>query len=328
MTPRDQGLRMPADWAIHGRYWLAWPQQAGLWSQNLAPAREACIDLAHMVSDLGPVTVLANPEELVEVSLHIGAGSDIRTMILPHDDCCMRAIGPGFLVDEQGRAAAGLQWDRRGQRLRDISRDLLDHLGLRGFSGPSGLRGCMVDVDGEGTALAAEAWFRGMDPAEAERMLSGLFGVDRVIWLKTGLEGDITGGHIPNMSRFLQPGLVIATTENDVGDGNYDLLRENIDRLKAARDAKGRQLSIVEAPQPKRRTRPDGSRIALSYSNCFVAPNMIVLPSFDSKRDQMVLDAVSAAMPDATVLQLPTLDIAFGGGGLASIILPQPEAHA
>lgn len=324
MTPREDGLAAPPEWRASGRYWLAWPGPSGRWGERLDDVRDSFVEFVKLLSDAGPVTILANPADVADVSLRFGPG--VAAMAMPHSDCCMRIMGPAFLVDGDGTLAAGIEWT--GDRSKDtVAREVLDHLNLRRFSAPPGLWGGSYDVDGEGTCLIAESALRDWngDRQSLEKALSDYLGVDTVLWLDSGIEGDLSGGTISNVARFLKPGLVIAASEADAGDANFDILQRNVEALKTGRDAKGRKIEVIEVPLPKRRLRPDGSRIAMSYANCFVGPGAIVLPAFEDARDQTAYDRVVSALLDYTVASLPADDMAYGGGGFASMTLPQPS---
>ena len=54
-NPRDDGLRMPAEWAPHTATWVAWPSHAELWQHNLYAARAS---FAGLVAAEGPATRL------------------------------------------------------------------------------------------------------------------------------------------------------------------------------------------------------------------------------------------------------------------------------
>ena len=104
-TPRDKGFFMPAEWAPHRRCWMAWPCREGLWGKHFEEAKEAYAEVANAIAQFEPVTMIAPPDELAEVSLH-GAGG-VTAVPMEIDDSWMRDSGPTFVVD-QARKLAGI----------------------------------------------------------------------------------------------------------------------------------------------------------------------------------------------------------------------------
>lgn len=315
---------MPPEWARHDRYWIAWPSGNARWGDGLDSARDIVADIARMLAEQGPVTVLANPSEVADVSLTCGPG--IGAMVVPHDDCCLRSVGPSFLLDYRG-GMAGLRWPSKEP---EVAETLIGHLGLPAFDGPAGVSAAFVDVDGEGTALVSEALASssGEGREQLERALSVYLGVEKTIWLKPGLDGDVRGGQVLDLARFLRPTLVVAAYEEDRADAEGEVLKENFDRLRSARDARNRSLTVVPVPLPKRREGPDGRRLCRSYTNCFVNSNFIAIPAFEDTKDQVAYDKVVAALLDHVVVSVPVTDLAHAGGGLGNLVLAQPSVRS
>ncbi|WP_142850752.1 agmatine deiminase family protein [Telmatospirillum sp. J64-1] len=321
MTPREKRYVLAPDWTPPGRFWMAWPPAGPDRSgDRLADARSAVADLARHVAEMGPVTMLANPSEAAEVSLRCGAG--VGAMPVDHDACSMRLIGPGFLVDEEGRLAGGVDW---GSGL--VAGEVLGHLRLPSFPCQAELRPGILDVDGQGTCLVTEDVLAatGLGKEEAEEILAHSAGIECVLWLRGGLVGH-TPDLGPTLGRFLAPGLVMLPMANGTGEEEHPVYTENLRRLRRAYDARGRRIEVVEVVQPKRReTAPDGTPLPLSYANCFVGDGIILLPAFEDGRDDMAYDAVVSAMMDHKVISFPVLDLIYGGGGLGAAILAQPK---
>jgi agmatine deiminase len=158
--------------------------------------------------------------------------------------------------------------------------------------------------------------------------LAAYLGIRKVIWLGEGLKDDDTDGHIDNLACFAKPGLVLALTSSDSADANHGPLKDNLARLRAATDAQGRALEIVEIEQPRPRYMPDGRRIAASYINFYVTNGAIVMPAFEDPQDARAYEAITRAFPGREIVQVPALDIVFGGGGIHCITQQQPEGPA
>lgn len=320
-TPRAQGYAVPPPSGRHGRYWMGWPSGDAIPPDHLDAAREAMAGLAALLAEHRPVSVLANPSEVADVSLMCGPG--VGAMMVPHGDCCLRVHGPSFLLRQAEPRLAAVRWRECGEGA--VADAILDKLRVPVFTGPLPAVPAMVETDGEGIALVSEALPRlaGMAPDAVERALHDWLGIDTVVWLAAGLEGDVSGGRVLNCARFLRPGLVIALTEERDDDPNAALLAENLARLKRVRDARGRGLEVVAVPQPKRRD-GGGRRILMSYANCFVDGTLVILPAFEDPRDDVAYDRVVAALMDHTVVSYPAREFAFGGGGLGDLILAEP----
>ena len=120
------------------------------------------------------------------------------------------------------------------------------------------LEGGSIDVNGQGTLLTTEecllSKIQQRNPAmyreDYEKLFSDYLGIKNVIWLGSGIAGDDTHGHVDDITRFVSPDTVVTAVESDPDDPNYEPLRENIRRLRAATDQDGKPLAIIELPMP------------------------------------------------------------------------------
>jgi agmatine deiminase len=334
-TPRAPGLAMPAEWAAHSRCWMAWPCRTELWGERMPAARKACAEIAKAIVAYEPVTMIARPDLAADASLHCGQG--ISVLPLDHDDSWMRDVAPTFVFDQAG-ALAGVDWryNGYGERMPSYDRDarlaevICARLQVRRFRAPLVLEGGAVHVDGEGTALLCAPSV--LDPKRnpglsrdgIERVLADCLGVTKVIWLEHGFAGDVTGGHVDNVACFVRPGMAMVLICRDENDANFAGFQDNLARLRAARDAAGRELQVIEIEQPGARTGPGGGRLTTSYLSFYLANGAVVLPMFGDPMDNAAHDAISAAFPDRHAVQIDVSDLVYGGGGIHSITQQQP----
>ena len=335
--PAEHGFHMPAEWVPHRRCWMAWPCREELWGDRLDAAHAAYADVARAVAAFEPVTMICRPADVTEASLACGPG--IEVMSVDIDDSWVRDTGPTFLVDQIG-GLAGVDWRFNGWGGRYWPFDnedalagvLIGRVQAHRFEAPFVLEGGAIHVDGEGTVLATEACLLNanrnpsMSREAIEQGLRDYLGVRQVIWLAGGLEDDETDGHVDNVACFVRPGVVLAMVAEDPGDGNHAVLNENLERLRAAKDAADRPLEIITVPQPPRRM-DAGKRLPLSYVNLYIANGGVVMPAFGAAEDQRAYRVVRDAFPGRLVHQVPADDIVIGGGGIHCITQQQPSVE-
>jgi len=334
--PIDDGFFMPPEWAPHERCWMAWPCRGSLWHEHLEAARDAFAAVAGAVAGLEPVTMLANAEDLAQARER--CGSSVAVQEMPLDDSWMRDSGPTFVVDGKG-GLAGVDWrfNAWGGKFQPYDRDalvaerVLTQLGVRRYAPPLVLEGGSIHVDGEGTLLTSEECLLNpnRNPAltrgEIEDLLRRCLGVEAFVWLGQGLDRDETDGHVDNIACYVRPGVVMSVTCDDPADANHAILNDNLQRLKKARDARGRALEVIELPLPREPRYLDGQRLALSYVNYYIANGGVVMPSFGDAHDELARDIVARAFPDRRVVQVPAGAILAGGGGIHCITQQQPK---
>lgn len=335
IPPSKQGYYMPAEWEPHTRCWMMWPCRQSLWKDHLEAARQTTAEVANAIAQFEPVTMVTQPANVAEVSLHCGIG--VHTLSLPHDDSWMRDIAPSFVLNPAGEMAA-VRWrfNAWGLKYLDFEQDaaiplrMSEHLKVSLFEAPLVNEGGAISLDGEGTVLSTESVLLdpkrnpGMTKEEIEHIFAGYIGAQKVIWLKEGLVEDYTNGHVDEIACFIGPGRVLAQVTSDTSDANYDILKENVERLRAATDAKGRPLQVLTVEQPAPRYDQNGTRLSLSYVNFYIANGGVVMPAYEDAHDKRAFDVISRAFPDRKVIQIPALDLYYGGGGIHCITHQQP----
>lgn len=339
MYPRELGFKMPAEWENHAATFIEWPVRESLcWPEN---HRQVCLGysrIAKAIAKFEPVIMLVNFRDFEEARAMCGPG--VQLMEIEHNDSWMRDNGPTFLVNEIGQVA-GVNWkfNAWGEKyfpwdLDDqVAPKLLKKLGIASFDAPIVLEGGSIHVDGEGTLLTTEECLLNknrnpnLDREDITELLKGFLGIDKIIWLKRGLFGDETDGHIDNVACFAGSGKVLLQTCKDSQDPNYEISQENLQILSNAVDAQGRSIEIIEIPQPKADYYKE-NRLTLSYLNFYFVNKGIILPTFGNgfeETDQVAMETLQRVFPDREVVAVDGMLLVREGGNVHCITQQMPS---
>jgi len=359
-TPAGDGYRMPGEFEPHSGCWMAWPERPDNWRLGAAPAQQAYAAVAEAIAASEPVTMAVSDGQYEHCRATLSAR--IRVVEIATDDAWMRDIGPTFLVDDRGgrrgvdwrfNAWGGLEgglycpWDRDER----VAQKVLEIERADRYSAPIVLEGGSIHVDGEGTVLTTEECLLNpnrnptLSRERVERTLCEYLGAEKVIWLSRGVYEDETDGHIDNLACFVRPGVVLLTYTDDESDPQHEISADALERLRAARDARGRALEVIVIPSPgplamteeessgivpARGTlsRSAGDRLAASYANFYLANTRVVFPLLDERTDDRAREVLEGCFPDREVVGVGGREIVLGGGSVHCVTQQVPARHA
>jgi len=341
MIPVERGFRMPAEWERHARTFIAWPVKKSMLNPDQFESFvSGYIEVIEAVAAFEAVTILVNHRDLPVVQAHFSQKQRIDWLVIKHEDAWLRDNGPTFVVNDQG-AIAGINWKFNGWGGKyapwilddQVARKLLATYHLPCFDAPIVLEGGSIHVDGEGTLLTTEQCLLHpnrnptFDRAEIEAVLKQYLNVKKIIWLKRGLDGDDTDGHIDNVASFAAPGKVLLQVCEDPRDPNYQVTQENLQILAEEEDAKGRKLQVIPVLQPPKMM-VNGRRLPLSYLNFYFVNGGIILPLFGEKAretDRNALNIFRCTFPDRIIRTIDGLKLIREGGNVHCITQQMPS---
>lgn len=335
--PCALGFRMPAEWEPHEATWLGWPHELTDWPGKFAPIPWAFAEIVRHLSRVERVLLLVeNRKAQLRVrSILEKSGANLDAVdfcLVPTDRGWMRDSGPICVRNESGEVAFNNfrfnGWAKYSDHKKDaavvakanqkLKRRLWQpqHRGHRVV-----LEGGSIDVNGCGTLLTTEECLlssvQERNPGFAKEDYAEVFrqylGVKNVLWLKSGIAGDDTHGHIDDLTRFVNPSTVATVVETDTQDANYAPLRENLELLKTMKDQDGQPLRVETLPMPS----PvyfDGQRLPASYANFYIANQLVLVPTFSDAKDREALNTVARLLPDREVVGIPCRDLVLGLG--------------
>ncbi len=357
-TPRQDGFRMPAEWAPHSQTWMLWPERPDNWRLGGAPAQKAFTAVANAISSFEPVTMGVNSEQLDKARQMLPA--QVRVVELPNNDAWMRDSGPTFVVNDQGEVRL-VDWifNAWGGLYNGLYSpwDLDDSVAIKvaeleqvaRYRAPLVLEGGSIHVDGEGTCLTtAECLLSpGRNPeltqAQIETYLQEYLNVEKVLWIPRGVYNDETDGHVDNLACFLRSGVVALTWTDDRADPQYERSAEAYEYLMSATDARGHRLAVHKIPQPDpiliqpeeaegvtsvdgTLPRRAGDRMAASYVNFYLCNGGAIVPLFDDPHDAPALQKLQELFPERKVVGVSAREILLGGGNIHCITQQQPAS--
>jgi agmatine deiminase len=150
--------------------------------------------------------------------------------------------------------------------------------------------------------------------------MSDYLGIDRVVWLKNGIAGDDTHGHVDDLARFVSASTIVTVVEQDRGEINWAPLQENLEILRALPDYR-----TVTLPMPE----PvyfDGQRLPASYANFYIANRTVLVPTFNDPNDRIALNTLAELFPDRAVIGIHCSDLVLGLGTLHCMTQQEPAA--
>jgi len=191
------------------------------------------------------------------------------------------------------------------------------------------LEGGSIEVNGAGTLLTSESCLlnknrnSNLSRGEIEQRLRDYLGVQEILWLGDGIEGDDTDGHIDDLARFVSETKVVTVVEENSDDANYRPLQENLGRLRKMKIG-DRKIDIVILPMPKKIVRED-LRMPASYANFYIANSCVLVPTFADPADDLALSILRDCFPNRRVIGIDCRELIWGLGTFHCLTQQQPK---
>ena len=374
-TPKADGFHMPAEFDPQDRVWMAWPHRTDTWAWGAKPAQKQYAAVARAISEFAPVYMCVNQADYANAKAVFEADEGVHVVEMTTDDAWVRDTGAIFVVNDEGEVRANhfhfnayggfvnglyFPWDKDEQ----IALKMCELAGVRRYRPDTFiLEGGSITVDGEGTVVTTDMCL--LDPgrnasvcdheAWGEELreycagyLKDYLGVEKVIWVKDGIDPEETNGHIDDVACFVAPGKMLCIYTDDEDYPFYNEARAAYETLSAATDAKGRQLEVTKLCLPVKPLYMDQAscdsididenaepRVAdepliASYMNFLIVNHGIVVPQYGDVNDALALEQIQAAF-DAEygegvykAVGVRTDQVVFGGGNIHCITQQQP----
>src|SRR6266478_9969566 len=349
-TPNSLGFRMPAEWAPHEGTFLRWPHELTDWPGKFAPIPWAFAEIVRHLARVEPVYLLVEDraaESRVKLILKKSHANleNVHFIRVPTDRGWMRDSGPICVTNKSGEAAFNHfvfnGWAKYPNHKKDaqavtrVNKTLRREVFLPMHNGARVVQeGGSIDVNGLGTLLTTEECLQskiqernpGFSKQDYEQIFRSYLGTTNVLWLKNGIAGDDTHGHIDDLSRFVDPTTVVTIVEENKSDANCSALQENFTLLKTMKDQDGRPLRVETLPMPT----PvyfDGYRLPASYANFYIANKIVIVPTFNDSSDRAALNTLASLLPDREVIGIACRDLVVGLGTLHCMTQQQPASQ-
>ncbi len=358
-TPKQDGFRMPGEFEEQKQVWMVWPERSDNWRNGGKPAQEAFINVACAIAEFEPVTMLVSNGQYANARSRLP--EKIRVVEMSSDDAWVRDTGPTFVINDKGEIR-GCDWtfnawgglvdglyfpwandDRLAQKVCEL--EGIDSYRTKGFV----LEGGAFHVDGEGTLITTEMCLLSagrnphMNKEQIENMLKEYLNVEKIIWVKDGIDPAETNGHIDLVASFIRPGEVACIWTDDPNNPLYKVCQSAYKTLSEATDAKGRKLKVWKLTLPKNqvcmqgaetidrtettRTLENGTDSTASYMNFLIVNGGVIVPQYDDEYDALALEQIQEMFPDRRVVGVHTREIVYGGGNIHCITQHQPKAE-
>jgi agmatine deiminase len=349
-TPQSLGFKMPAEWEPHEATWLGWPHELTDWPGKFAPIPWAFAEIVRHLSQVERVYLLvenrAAESRVGSILKKSGAHlSNVDFFRIPTDRGWMRDSGPICVRNAEGEVAynnfrfngwAKYSNHKKDARVVELANRTLRrriwqpvHDGKRVV-----LEGGSIDVNGAGTLLTTEecllSKIQERNPGFAREtyaeVFKDYFGVTNVVWLKNGIAGDDTHGHVDDLARFTDPQTVVTVIEENPADANCAPLQENLALLKSMKGQDGKPLRIETLPMPA----PvffDNQRLPASYANFYIANKIVLVPTFNEANDRIALNTLAKLFPSREVIGIACRDLVLGLGTIHCMTQQQPSSQ-
>lgn len=344
-SPRELGYTFPAEWTEQSCVYLSWPSNPQTWEDCFDSMESAYADFAAAVSrhELLRIVVSADRNERIAelLAAHHAVLEQVEFFDIATNDAWCRDHGPVFLKNkENGRLAmADFRYNAWGGKFAPWDLDdavpskIARYLHCRRFAVPFVCEGGALETNGAGTLLTTRSVMlnanrnAGMTEAGAERILRDALGMEKILWLDSGLPGDDTDGHIDTLARFVNEHTVVAALGGKSHPG-YAAMKQNFESLRQMRTADGEKLEVIPLPMPEP-IRPDGWRtdiLPATYANYLVINGAVLFPTYRQDASaEAAMKVLAQAFPGREIIPVDCYDIILEGGALHCLSQQQPK---
>ena len=349
----ERGFRMPAEWEKQESVWITWPYNKKDWPGLFRNIPEVVAEIVANISKKQKINLIIKINEKVlkikkilkKFNTNI---KNVKFFKIPSNRIWIRDFGPIYLINEKEKKKIFINfgfngWSKYKNYKKDntinnyISRitriDKVEpKLQIGNMIKNFILEGGAIDVNGKGSILLTEECLLskvqqrniGINKNIYEKTLSKLLNVKNFIWLKKGIKGDDTHGHIDDISRFVSPNTIMTAIERDKKDKNYKILEQNYKILKGARNLDGKKFNIIKIPMPKTII-IQKIRVPASYLNFLICNKMVLLPLFNDFNDKKVIEIFKKFFKKKKIVGIDCRDLIWGFGAIHCMTQHEPK---
>jgi agmatine deiminase len=333
--------RVPAEWEPQEALWLQWP---GPFEQTYVPAYA---QITNVVVQYQPLHILHNTNAIKNQARNAisNAGGDpdhpnITWHRIPNENAWMRDNGPVYVVQDGEMRIQDWEFDAWGGAFGNfpfaddnaVPVEVGNVLGMpvdyvpivheRGNLEFNGVDTLVLNWNVIGNPNRGNGY---ANKAEAEVDLKNWFGVTKVVWADGPISGDLTGGHIDGIARFIDANT--AVVGNCTANGNCqpgDADDQVYDATAANLAAAGFQVIRMDFEAA---ISHGGFTFDADYMNWGVGNGWVILVGFDNPTtDNAAKALLEQWYPGRDVHVIEMLDSWIAGGGVHCHTNDQPAA--
>ena len=332
---------LPAEWFPQSAVQLTWPHAGTDWAPILKEVIPCFVSIAQEIMKREKLVVVC--PDASEVKEQLGAFDEerVRFVELPTNDTWARDHGGISVFDPLGPMVYDFVFNGWGMKFaanKDnlITRNLYqsgvfaEEIQLVNMA-PFVLEGGSIESDGRGTLMATAECLLSVNRneylqrEEIEHYLKNVFGVKRILWIENGyLAGDDTDSHVDTLARFCSEDTIAYVKCEDESDEHYDELRAMEEEIKAFRQENGEPYRLVPLPMADEVVW-EGERLPATYANFLIINDAVLLPFYNSPKDEEARKALQAVFPDREVIGVNCLPLIKQHGSLHCVTMQYPE---
>ncbi|MBT8392235.1 MAG: agmatine deiminase family protein [Ignavibacteria bacterium] len=343
-------LKLPAEWESHEATWIAWPNNKSDWPGKFSTIHFVYAEIVKYISPGEKVSILVQSKEHKLKAEKVLKDSNvdlfnIEFFIKKTNRGWLRDSGPMFVKDGSEVAAIDFKFNAWAKyddyKLDDkiptfiSKKSNLNRIVAMHNRKQVVLEGGAIDTNGKGTLITTEECLLdekvqirnpSFNKQEYYEVFKKYFSVSNVIWLGKGIVGDDTHGHVDDVCRFVNEDTVILAQEENSSDENYDLLKDNMERLQKIYLPNGSKLNVIDLPMPS----PvifKGQRLPASYANFYISNYAVLVPTFNDPKDRIALGIFAELFSDRQVLGIHASDLVLGLGTIHCLTKEQPASN-
>ncbi len=341
-----ENLRMPAEWEKQKSTWIAWPHNDKDWPNKFDLIPEIFARIIFHISKDQIVNILVENNILKKRAILILRNfkvnfSNIKFKFCKTDRVWLRDSFPLFVKNNQNEKIL-INWKFNAwakynnfKKDNSIINKIKKILNLRVISPrlykkKVVLEGGAIDVNGKGALITTEECLLskvqqrnpGLKKKDYEKIFLNYLGVKKIIWLKKGIAGDDTHGHIDDLARFVSENKIFLAYESNKKDLNYKTLRNNFKIIKKFNISK--KLKVIKMPMPKAKY-IDGTRVPASYLNFYIANKVVLVPTYNDENDKFALKIFKKHIKNRKIIPIDCSTLIWGLGAIHCMTQQEPK---
>ncbi len=337
----EDRIIFPAEWYPQSAVQLTWPHEETDWAPILSEVIPCFVAIAKEIMKREKLLIVCPDEQ--EVRDVLGDIDESRVIFreMETNDTWARDHG-GISVFDGGvkvvydfifngwgmKFAAGK--DNLITRRLSQSDTFADDVVVTNMQ-PFVLEGGSLESDGKGTLLTTAECLLSpnrneyLERLQIEQYLKDVFGFERVLWLENGyLAGDDTDSHIDTLARFCSEDTIAYVKCTDEDDEHYEELLRMEEELMTFKQVDGQPYNLIALPMADEVVW-EGDRLPATYANFLIMNGAVLVPYYNSPKDEMAKAALQKAFPDREIIGINCLPLIKQHGSLHCVTMQYPE---